>query len=189
MRKQFFWLLTACVLALICHVGYVLFVPSRTFSTAIDKAIGPDKQNSFTILETEAQMRLLPFTDKGHLVGICKFNVASGPVKLTARLPEGFWSFSVYTIRGQQVYAINDTQADTNTFSVQFSRGGGIISQLLASTEEPEDVTSDDIGWRITVREQEGLAVLWLALADPQLRLEAEAVMKNSKCAKVDKPA
>jgi uncharacterized membrane protein len=188
MRRQFFWLITACVFAFICHVSYVLFLPSRTFSAAIDQALGPDKLNTFTILDTVPQVKLLPFTDPGHLVGICKFNVAKGPVKLTASLPEGFWSLAVYTIRGQQVYAINDTQADTNTFSVEFSRSGGLISQLLASGDEREDVTSDDIGWRISVREQEGLAVLWLALADPLLRQEAESVMKQSRCALVDKP-
>jgi uncharacterized membrane protein len=189
MRRQLFWLFTATVFALVCHMAYVLFVPSRTFDSAIDKSLGQDKINSFAILDPKAQVKLLPFTAASHLVGVCKFNVAKGPVKLTASLPEGFWSLAVYTIRGQQVYAINDTQADTNTFSVEFSRASGLIAQMLESSEDQQDIAGEDIGWRIAVNEEEGLAVLWLALPDPILRSEAESVMRKSRCARIDNPA
>jgi uncharacterized membrane protein len=188
MRRQFFWLMTAAIFAFACHIAYVLFVPSRALNAGIDAALGAAEVNSFTILDPQAQMRLLPFAASGHLVGVCKFNVAKGPVKLAATLPEGFWSLAVYTIRGQQVYAINDTQADTNTFSVELSRAGSFFTQLIDGNENQIDILGDDIGWRIAVNEDQGLAVIWLTLADPLLRSEAEAVMKKSKCARADKP-
>ncbi len=186
MRRQFFWLFTSAVLALIAHVTYVLFVPSQSFSTAIDVALGPEHSNRFAVLDATAQIKLMPFATAENIVGICKFNVAEGPVKVTAQLPEGFWSFAVYTIRGEQVYAINDTQADTNTFTVEMSRDSGLLAQIFGGSDDAVDVTGDDIGWRIALKENQGLAVLWMAVADPLLRKEAEDVIKQSRCVRVD---
>jgi uncharacterized membrane protein len=185
MRRHLFWVITASILGLACHVAYLLFVPSRSFSSAIDTALGPDHGSSFVLLDAKAQLKLVPFASSEQVVGICKFDVAEGPVKVTATLPEGFWSFAVYTIRGRQVYAINDTQADTNTFTVELSQDQGLLSQLLGRGEDTNDVTGEDIGWRIAITEKQGLAILWLAVADPLLRKEVEDVVKQSRCAKV----
>ncbi len=186
MGRHIFWVITAFVLGLTCHVSYLLFVPSRTFSAAIDTALGPEHGNQFVLLDAAAQLKLVPAASAEHVVGICKFNVAEGPVKVTASLPEGYWSFAVYTIRGRQVYAINDTQADTNTFSVELSQDKGLLSQLTGVGEDTNDIVGDDIGWRIAITEKQGLAILWLAVADPLLRKEAENVVKQSRCARRD---
>jgi uncharacterized membrane protein len=186
MRRHLFWLFTAVVLGLACHVAYLLFVPIRTFSAAIDTALGPEHGNRFVLLGSQAQLKLVPFASTEHVVGICKFSVAEGPVKVTATLPEGFWSFAVYTIRGRQVYAINDTQADTNTFSVELSQDKGLLSQIMGVGEDTNDIAGDDIGWRIAITEKQGLAILWLAVADPLLRKDVEDVVKQTRCARVE---
>lgn len=186
MRRQFFWLLTATILAVISHIGYVLFVPSRSFSAAIDTALGTAPINTFAILDSEVQLRLLPYASKDNIIGICKFDLASGPVRVAAQLPESFWNFAVYTLSGEQVYAINDTQADTNNFNVELSRNGGLLAQVLNGADDAVDVTGDEIGWRISMTEKQGLAVLWVAVADPLLRKETEAVVKQSRCVRVE---
>jgi uncharacterized membrane protein len=186
MRRQFFWFVTSAILALAVHVAYVLFVPSRSLSGAIDAALGKAQTNQFTVLTPEAQVKLMPFASMEHLVGVCKFSVKAGPVKVTASPPEGFWSFAVYTMRGRQVYAINDTQADTNTFTVELSRDNGLLAQIIGSGEDAIDVGGDDIGWRIALDEDEGLAVLWLAIADPLLRKDAEKVLTQSRCVRLN---
>ncbi len=186
MRRQFFWLVTSFVLALIVHVSFVLFVPSRSLSAAIDQALGDNRNKGFSVLSQEAQVKLIPFASTDNIVGICKFNVAKGSVKVTAQLPEGFWTFAVYTIRGEQVYAINDTQADTNSFSVELSRDGGLLSKIFGSSDDAINVAGDDLGWRIAMTEDSGLAVLWMAVADPLLRKEAEDVIKKTRCVEVN---
>lgn len=182
MRRHLFWLITASILGLACHVAYLLFVPSRNFSAAIDTALGADHDDGFVLLDATAQLKLVPFASSEHVVGICKFSVADGPIKVTATMPQSFWSFAVYTIRGRQVYAINDTQADTKTFSVELSQDEGLLSQIIGTGEDTNDVLSDNIGWRIAITENQGLAILWLAVADPLLRKEAEAVVRQSRC-------
>jgi uncharacterized membrane protein len=186
MRHQIFWLFTAAVLALACHVGYMLFIPSRTFSAAIDSAMGDSPLNQFTVLSPDAQMQLVPFAAAEHLVGLCKFDVSKGHVKVAANLPKGFWSFAVYTIRGRQVYHINDTQSEGNTFTVEMSRDEGLLAAVLGSGEDSNEFVSNDIGWRIAVTENQGIAVLWMPVADPLLRKDAEEVVKKSRCFRVD---
>ena len=187
MRRTLFWLLTATILGFASHVAYVLFVPSRSFSSAVDAAIGAEASNQFAILEEKAQLKLMPFAAAQHLVGACKFDLRKGPMKIIAQLPEGFWTFAVYTIRGRQVYAINDTQADTNSFSVELTRDGGLIAQLLGGGDDGQDIDSDELGWRIAMTDPQGVAVLWMAIADPLLRQEALDVMKKSRCMRLDK--
>jgi uncharacterized membrane protein len=184
MRRQIFWVIAALVLGFMAHIAYLLFVPSRSLSQSIDVAVGDGHENSFALLSPESQLQLIPASAENHVVGVCKFDLASGPVRMTAQLPEGFWSFAVYTIRGRQVYAINDQQADTNSFTVELSRQDGFIAQVLGG-EATKEIVSDDIGWRIAVAERQGLAVLWLAVADPLLRKNAEDVLRGSRCVTV----
>jgi uncharacterized membrane protein len=186
MNRYPFWFFTSVILAFAAHIYYILFVPSDSFSRAIDKALADHPVNSFVLLDSPTQMKLMPFTTASHLVGICKFDTSSGNIRVAAKMPEGFWNFAVYSLRGQQVYAINDRQADTNAFSVQLSKSEGIIGQALGFGEDAIDVSTDELGWRIALPETQGLAILWFAVPDPLLRDTAVADMKQSRCAKSD---
>lgn len=186
MKRYPFWFLTSLVLALLAHVYYVLFVPSRSFNNAIDAAMADQPVNSFILLDAATHMKLMPFTTTSHLVGICKFDTSAGNIRVAAKMPEGFWNFAVYSLRGKQVYAINDKQADTNAFSVLLSRSEGLIGQALGLGEDALDVTTDDLGWRIAMPDAQGLAILWFAVPDPLLRDAAVAEMKQSRCAQSD---
>ncbi len=189
MNRNIFWFITSLVLAVFSHVYYVLFIPSKGFTSAIDSALGEDPLNRFVVLDAPTQMALMPFTTGGHLVGICKFDTSKGVIRVAATMPEGYWNFAVYTLRGQQVYAINDKQADTNAFSVELSKSEGMLGQALGLGADALDVTTDDLGWRIAMPENQGLAILWFAVPDPMLRNAAEAEMKKSRCSRNDPPA
>jgi uncharacterized membrane protein len=182
LRHYIFWLLTAAVLALTTHVAYALFMPSRNFAAAIDQAVAGASGNQFKILSSDVQQSLVPFAASNDVVGICKFDVSDGKFKVTASLPRGYWSFAVYTVRGRQVYAINDTQADTDTFTVELSRDQGLLASVMGVGADASDYINDDIGWRVSVADRQGIALLWMAITDPLLRKEAEDVMNKSRC-------
>jgi uncharacterized membrane protein len=186
MRRIVFWFLAAAVLAAASHLAYMLFVPSRNFNAALDKALGTAKANSFVILDSAAQESLIPFTTGTHVVGICKYDLSKGAVRVALSVPEGLWSFAIYTVRGRQVYAINDTQADTNAFTVELQSAEGIISQVFSGGEDTAEVVNNDLGWRVKLEGKRGLAVIWIAQSDPLLRAEAEAVLRKSKCSLAD---
>jgi uncharacterized membrane protein len=183
-RHILFWLVTAAVMGLATHVAYALFMPGRNFAGAIDDAVEGASGNQFKILTPDVQQSFVPFAASNDIVGVCKFDVSQGPFKVTAGLPRGYWSFAVYTTRGRQVYAINDTQADTNSLTVELRRNDGLIASIFGGDAEPEDIVGDSVGYRISVIEKEGIALLWMAVADPLLRKEAEDVMNKSRCFK-----
>jgi uncharacterized membrane protein len=184
MNRYPFWFVTSVVLAVMAHVYYVLFVPSRSFNSAIDVALAEKPVNSFVLLDAATHMKLMPFTTASHLVGICKFDTTAGNIRVAATMPEGFWNFAVYSLRGKQVYAINDKQADTNSFSVQLSKSKGMLSQAMNLGEDVADITTDDLGWRLALPDAQGLAILWFAVPDPLLREKAITDMQQSRCAK-----
>jgi uncharacterized membrane protein len=186
MNRYPFWFLTSIILALVGHVYYVLFVPSSNFNHAIDVALADKPVNSFVLLDADTHMRLMPFTTASHLVGICKFDTSTGNIRVAAKMPEGFWNFAVFSLRGKQVYAINDRQADTNAFSVQLSKSEGLLGQVLGLGEDAIDVSTDDLGWRIALPDAQGLAILWFAVPDPLLRDKAVEEMQQSLCTKSD---
>jgi uncharacterized membrane protein len=181
-----FWFLAAVVLATVSHLAYVLFVPSRNFNAALDRVLGDQKANSFVILDSAAQEMLIPFTTETHVVGICKYDLSKGAVQVSLSVPESLWSFAIYTVRGRQVYAINDTQADSNTFTVELRKAQGIIAQVFDGGEDSADAINNDLGWRVQLEETRGLAVIWIAQSDPLLRAEAEAELRKSKCSLID---
>jgi uncharacterized membrane protein len=182
LRRSFFWLTAAIVLAIAAHIAYLLYVPKRALEQAIDAALNGTPSNKFVILDPAVQAKLLPFSTKSHVVGVCKFDVSKHPVRFSATVREGFWTFAVYTIHGKQVYSLTDTEADTNSFNVDLSLSPGYVAQVLGGGDDAEKAINDELGWRVSMSDSQGLAVLWQAVGDPLLRPETEEILKSSRC-------
>jgi uncharacterized membrane protein len=182
--RSLFWILTSVLAAVVVHLSYVLFVPSNQFNGSVEAALKNQKVNTLAVLDGSLQLQLMPFVSENDLVAMCKYDVAEGPVTLSMQVPSGYWTFSVYTIRGRQVYALNDRQADTRSFSVKLQKAPNLLEQLLSSRDEDE-VGAEALGWHVSLRENEGLAFLWMPQSDPWRRLEAKSVLRKSSCARV----
>jgi uncharacterized membrane protein len=176
-----FWVFSCALLAVSTHLAYVLFVPSNTFKAGIDSALKTQGENTFSILDPSLQTRLLPFAGPVDLVGFCRFNLSSGPVRFFVEVPKGYWTFAVYTLRGQQVYALNDRQADTERFNVTLRRTASLLEQV-SDAGGGDDTPISDSGWEVRLSEPEGVAFLWMPHADPLRRLEAERALRKSLC-------
>ena len=187
MLRALFWIFSSLLAALVVHLSYILFVPSRQFNASIDLALKDQTVNAFAILDDELQLKLMPFVAETDLVILCKYDVSKRPVRLTMEVPEGYWSLAVYTIRGRQLYALNDRQADARTFSVTLEKSPGFFGQFLGGGAYDLDVTSEDIGWHVALPDDRGLAYLWMPQSDKWRKREARAVLEKSKCAPVDK--
>ena len=182
MGKYVFWFLFSALLAVAVHLAYVLFVPSQKFSTQIDATLRNQGTNKFEILDAKLQAALMPFATTDDLVGLCKFDVSKGPVKLAVAVPEGYWTLAVYTLHGKQVYALNGEQADTQNFTVTLYKAPGLVSQILGDDADVGPATDGDIGWRVGVTENQGLAFLWMPQGDQWQRLEAVKLLETSSC-------
>lgn len=177
-----FWLFSAALIAIVTHLSYVLFVPTQNFSDRIDKALKTQRENRFTILDGNLQAGLMPFVSESDLVLLCKYDISKGPVRLAMTVPDGYWTLSVYTIHGRQVYALNDRQADARTFSVKLVKAKSFLSQLTNVGGDEGDANLEDIGWRVELSEDKGLAFLWMPHSDKWRRIEAMAELSKSSC-------
>lgn len=179
--RTVFWLLICALLAAVTHLSYVLFVPRAQFSSSMEAALGDLSPNAFGILPSQSQMKLMPFVSQYDLVGVCRFDLGSGTVRLAIAVPAGYWEFAVYTMRGQQVYALNDRQAGTSRFKVTLARSASLLDQLSQAGGGDEPGASD-IGWQVKLTEPKGVAFLWMPHGDPLRRAEAEQSLKQSTC-------
>jgi uncharacterized membrane protein len=181
--RTIFWLVSAALIAVVTHLSYVLFVPSRNFNDRIGAALKEQKLNQFTILEGKLQTKLMPFVSETDLVILCRYDISQGPVRLSMRVPDGYWTLSVYTMHGRQAYALNDRQADARAFSVRLVKDRSFIEQLTSIGED--DANFEDIGWKVELPEDKGLAFLWMPHADKWRRTEDLAELSTSKCEKI----
>lgn len=179
--KRSFWVLLSLVLAVVVHLSYMLYEPSRNFKKTLATLTKGASQDTFKILSPDQQSALLPFATSHDVVGLCFFDLRKGVIKIDGRAPSGFWNFSIFTSRGRQVYDLNDTQVETNKFLVELKPATGMMSQILGGADG-ETPAFTDAGWQVELSEKQGLAILWAPLHDALLRTSVEAVIKQSSC-------
>ncbi|MCA0433472.1 MAG: hypothetical protein LCH46_09420 [Proteobacteria bacterium] len=180
---RFYWFTLFLLTAIASHAAYVLFVPGRTFDDKLVQTVGPDSSNRFLILSSDQAQQLVPASGPSDIVGLCRFDLSKGPVVLQTTPPKGFWTLSVYTETGTQAYALTQSQVG-DSFAVELTENPDIIKKFLSAvdaTQAEQEAISNE-GWRISVSDKKGLAVVWVPLADHVFRTAAEARLKTSRC-------
>lgn len=179
--KRSFWVLLSLVLAVVVHLAYMLYEPTRNFEKTLQALTKGERKSSFQILTPQQQSTLLPFATANDVVGVCFYDLRRGAIKIDGQAPSGFWNFSVFTSRGRQVYDLNDTQVETRHFVVELKPAAGLLSQILGGADG-ETPAFTDAGWQVEISGKQGLAILWAPLHDALLRSSTEAVVKQSNC-------
>ena len=181
--SRIFWLALFLAAAVATHAGYVLTYPARNFERKVVAAIGSETVNVFDILTAATIPQIFPAYTPNDVVAICRFDVSNGKVEITSKLPRGYWTLSVFSQRGRQLYSMTDTQAGDNSFRVELSLAPDILEQVIAAVNdngEPPEIT--DAGWRVLTAEPKGIAVIWVPVADPMFRAAALVAMRQSRC-------
>ena len=178
--KFLFWFAAALFTAAAAHAGFILAVPSYSLDRTIARLSADSGANAFFILPQDEQTRLLPAYPQQSVVGVCAFDVSASEVSLSASLPDGFWTLTVYSNRGDVIYSVNNTQTGTNSFTVALSRAPDLFEMLLQATEkEPIDA---DTGWTVSSPAARGLAVLWYPVAEAAQRASIMREMLKTVC-------
>lgn len=176
------WIALVGLVAISTHIGYVLFAPGILFERKLYATTDGKPDNSFFILEPEKQTQLFPTATPEDVVGICKYDLKGGHLKLSANLPRTYWTMAIYTQNGKQVYALDDVQAGSSAISIELSQSKSFFQQLLANSEAEEAGSIEDLGWRVETTERRGLAIVWIPLSDALTRPRVEAIVKESRC-------
>jgi uncharacterized membrane protein len=177
-----FWLFTVAMIAVATHIAYVLFAPGFFFQRQVYAITDGKPDNAFFVLTPEKQAQLFPMATSDDVVGICKYDLGAGKLVLAANLPKTYWTMSIYTQSGKQVYALNDVQAGSSAFSIDLSRSQTVLEQVFSNPEAEDAGQIENLGWRVETSERRGLAIVWIPLADELMRPRVEAIIKESRC-------
>ena len=178
MTRWLLWTLAGVILGGIVHLGTILALPRTASQDAYTRLEPITPVNAMTpIPRPTAAKALLPYMDPAFAVAVCRYDLAGGPMKLTAPVSQAYTSVTFYTRRGVAYYGINDRAAGRRT-----------IELLLMTTAQhdalPEDseVTAAD---RLIIESPSptGLIVLRALSPEPGLMPMAQASVAAARCA------
>jgi uncharacterized membrane protein len=180
---RFYWLLLFVATTMATHAGYVLYYPGYNFDAKISATLGPSSTNKMLLLEPAQVARLFPAYATSDIVALCRYDLGASPVEISAQLPRGYWTFSIFTVKGRQVYSLTDAQAGENAFTVKLSQAPDLLAQIKGALDDGGDAEAiGTAGWRVQTPETKGLAVIWVPVADPIFRPVTLAAVQRSVC-------
>ncbi len=93
----------------IIHIAVVLLVPLYADNDAWARVQTFDAGMRFrTLPRSTPAGEAMPSLDPLMAHAVCSFNLANGAVRITATLPDTFWSAAVFDRRGRNVFSLND---------------------------------------------------------------------------------
>ncbi len=180
--------LSGLVLAGLVHVGTVLLIPGLSETDALSRAQSSETLDHampvYTLAtgDTPAPAEAwLPIPDPSVAVGLCAYDLADGPMRVSARTGPLMLSLAVHGRRGA-FYAVTDQAAVRGALDlVVLTRAQ--YDEALANADDNE--VSHDV--RIVAPERRGYVVVRVIAALPSQRSAANAAIQAVSCT-VDSP-
>jgi len=180
MRSWLFWIAVALLIGAVSHLSYVLIAPSFAMQRLMGGSREDGQVNRFVLLDAAEQVRLLGETGTEALSGKCVFDISKGELSVAAEMPHTFWSLTLYSDKGADLYTINDRQAGIDKFKLTVKQAPGIMDLLSGDQSDTTRALSD--GWSVEVPEPHGIAVFWMALEYPEQRKMFSEILARSSC-------
>jgi uncharacterized membrane protein len=180
MRAWLYWIAVALLIAAVSHLSYVLIAPSFAMQRLMGGSREGGQVNRFVLLDAAEQMRLLGETGTEALSGKCVFDISKGELSVAAEMPDTFWSLTLYSDKGADLYTINDRQAGTDKFKLTVKQAPGVMDLLSGDQSDTTRALSD--GWSVEIPEPHGIAVFWMALEYPEQRKLFSEILSRSSC-------
>lgn len=177
MIRWLLWLLAGALLGGIVHLVAVLILPRAATLDAYSRITPIAPVNAVTPLPQPApQNELMPFMDPAFASAVCRYDLLSGPIKLTVPISPAYTSVSFYTRRGVAYYAINDRSAGRRQIELQL-----MTAAQHADLPEEEDVTAAD---RLIVESPSptGLILIRALAPEPGLMPAVQTVLSRATC-------
>ncbi|MET0968589.1 MAG: DUF1254 domain-containing protein [Tardiphaga sp.] len=177
MIRLLFAIIGGVLLGGVVHLVSVLALPRIATQDAYSRIAALSQVNNVTALPpTEPANALLPFMDPAFAMAVCRYDLGSGPIKLTVPVSQSYTSVSFYTRSDVAYYAINDRSAGRRVIELDL-----MTEAQHEALPEEEDVTSAD---RLIIDSPTatGLIVLKALAAEPGLMPQAQASLAAANC-------
>ncbi|HEY8578947.1 MAG TPA: hypothetical protein VIL72_03620 [Beijerinckiaceae bacterium] len=168
------YILGAAMTAAATHLLATLALPHLAPQDAFARLARVAAPNRFVVLEPQTPgAELLPFEDPATVVGVCRFDLRAGPVRVRAEFApdDGLVTFSFRDRRGATFYALTDRGGLRNRLDVVL-----LTRQQLETLEtfDPEDELPQEL--RLTPPDMDGFVVARSFIQD---RLDAPAARRR----------
>ena len=120
MTRVLYWLATFLLSAVVAHLAYVLFIPrqeARAMMAQVQRRMGA---NAFHPLSGRALRRFVRHPLPEAAYGACLLDVGDAPVALKGPELRTLWALTVYSPRGDVIYAITDRHVPAGALNVRF---------------------------------------------------------------------
>jgi uncharacterized membrane protein len=171
------WLLAGLLLGGVVHLSTVLLLPRTATQDAYSRLEPMTPVNAVAPLPMPTpDNSVLPFMDPAFAVAVCRYDLTSAPIKLTAPVGQAYTSVSFYTRFGVAYYAINDRAAGRRVIELDL-----MTPQQRAQLPDDEEVTAAD---RLIVESPTpvGLIVLRALSPEPSAMALARGVLAAAQC-------
>ena len=177
MIRLLLWLLAGLVLGGIVHLASVLLLPRTATQDAYSRLQPITPVNAVAPLPVPSpDSAILPFMDPAFAVAVCRYDLASAPLKLTTPVGQAYTSVSFYTRFGVAYYAINDRAAGRRVIELEL-----MTAEQRSQLPDDEEVTAAD---RLIVESptQTGLVVLRALSPEPSSLPVARGILAAAQC-------
>ncbi|WP_454630198.1 DUF1254 domain-containing protein [Bradyrhizobium cenepequi] len=177
MIRLAFTIIAGVLLGGVVHLVSVLALPRIASQDAYSRLTPITQLNAVTPLPpADPGNSLMPFMDPAFAMAICRYDLSTGPIKLTVPVSQAYTSVSFYTRNELAYYAINDRSAGKKVIELDL-----MTEAQHNELPEDEDVTAAD---RLIIDSPTttGLILLKALAAEPGLMPQAQASLAAASC-------
>jgi uncharacterized membrane protein len=168
------------LLAGVVHIGWVLAVPHLSRGNAYEKLRSNLPLNRMVMFPPPTpNNQPLPFMQPDALYAICRFDIRTNPVTVTAALPGVGWALSLHTPQGDNFYVLPAQVPRRNEVSMMVVQGGERATELVPVPVARRAAANDS---QIASPTDEGLIVVRAPLKGLAWRAETEAALRRASC-------
>lgn len=166
------------LLSAFIHLVAVLSLPHLAPKSAWARVSALADPNQMIVLPAASPAhQSLPLMAPDVRYALCRFNLDSGPVRLSTQILDGLWLITFYTPSGENFYAITGRELKRNQIEIIISRKNELGVKAGASLlDEIDDLVVVDSPV------QEGIAVIRAPLLGPSYISQTEAALHRSTC-------
>ncbi len=136
MRRLLYWGTATVLLATVVHLFAVIFVPgvdSGQKMAQLEAAGEINTLHRISMKGTDPTLLTEPSPDLAY--AFCKYDIKSRPLLVQGAIPPTYWSVSVYSEIGDNVYTLNDRQAGVDKISLMLVDA----SETFEDEDRPEN--------------------------------------------------
>ena len=173
------------VLAGLIHVVAVLMLPSLAPRNAQARLAELGPANTMIELPAASPGRqVMPMMAPDVRYAFCRFDLADGPVRLKAAVPDELWLIALYTPEGENFYSV--VGADMKRAEIDLI--------ILAADQTVEEAGVDAPEWSdevivVNAPIVEGIALIRAPLAGPSRASQAERALRATSCGPYVRPS